>query len=393
MIQALPEAEDTRAHVTDNASTRVRRVLRRWGALAVVALLATALGVVNMTQSRSTEVMHLRNPNPDGAMALAEVLEDRGVRVEMARQLIDLQAVATPDSTLFIPSPADLTFQEWDEIALLPGDLVIAGTPYVATSRFTPAITSSPQGTTSPVQAECSEPDASAASRISPFTGSVTPGADGFDVAFCFPAGFDTYGYAVWEQDGRTIRYIADRTLLMNRQLASDGNAALGFRALGHHAHLVWYQPMGYGEGTKEYGLDILRPLPPSAGPILLLVAGLTALVALWRGRRMGPVVSEALPVVVKPGEAVHGRGRLYHRVGSTGHASAGLRAGTARRLAQRLGLTRAAAPHDLVAAIAAASGRHTDNVGELLYGPPPTTAASLVRLAAELEKLEESVS
>ena len=35
-------------------------------------------------------------------------------------------------------------------------------------------------------------------------------------------------------------------------------------------------------------------------------------LVALWKGRRLGPLVAEQLPVVVRASETVEGRGRLY---------------------------------------------------------------------------------
>lgn len=35
-------------------------------------------------------------------------------------------------------------------------------------------------------------------------------------------------------------------------------------------------------------------------------------LVALWKGRRIGPLVAEELPVVIRASETVEGRGRLY---------------------------------------------------------------------------------
>ena len=56
-----------------------------------------------------------------------------------------------------------------------------------------------------------------------------------------------------------------------------------------------------------------------------LLVVGV--LVALWRGRRFGPVVTEPLPVVVRSAEVVEGHGRLYRRAAGPrpgGRAAAG---------------------------------------------------------------------
>ena len=42
----------------------------------------------------------------------------------------------------------------------------------------------------------------------------------------------------------------------------------------------------------------------------------------LWRGRRLGPLVVEPLPVVVKAVESTQGRGRLYRRVRDRAHAA-----------------------------------------------------------------------
>ena len=73
----------------------------------------------------------------------------------------------------------------------------------------------------------------------------------------------------------------------------------------------------------------------------------------LWRGRRLGPLVVEPLPVVVKAVESTQGRGRLYRRVRDRAHAAEILRAATARRLAARLGCPRGTDAGALVAPVA----------------------------------------
>ncbi len=392
MIQALPEAE-ARSHATDTPGTRIRRFARTWGWLVVVAVLMTAVGVANLSSSRSTQPGHHANPSPTGSMAVSEILQDQGVRVVPATLMRDIPAAATADATLFVPDIGLLTDEEWEVVRASPADLVVVATPYTSPAWLSATVETGTAGTQDPALAECTDPDAQAAARISPFSGGLTPGASGERATFCFPTGNDSYGYAVWEEDGRTIRYLVNSSLLRNENLAEDGNAALVLRALGHHPTLVWYQPATYGSGAVEPLFEPFRILPPVFTPLLFLAAAVVALIGLWRGRRMGPVVTEPLPVVVRPGEAVHGRGRLYHRSGSTGHAAAGLRAGTARRLARRLGLNRNAAPHELVAAISAASGVDPQTVGTLLYGTPPDSSAALVQIAADLKKLEESVS
>src|SRR5690606_35517589 len=99
----------------------------------------------------------------------------------------------------------------------------------------------------------------------------------------------------------------------------------------------------------------------------------LTVVVLLWGGRRLGRVVTEPMPVVVRSAETTLGRGRLYRRARDHAHAAAGLRAGCATRVATRLGVPPSARPEVLVAAVARATGREEAAVGALLYGPPPT--------------------
>ena len=68
------------------------------------------------------------------------------------------------------------------------------------------------------------------------------------------------------------------------------------------------------------------------------------------------------------------------------------LRAGTARRLAHRLGLPRSAGPETLVPAVARAAGWEDIAVASLLYHRSPTTSAELLDLSAALESLEREV-
>jgi hypothetical protein len=125
-----------------------------------------------------------------------------------------------------------------------------------------------------------------------------------------------------------------------------------------------------------------------------LVIVGL--LTALWRGRRMGPVVTEPLPVVVRAAEIVEGQGRLYHRAQARDRAALALRAAALRRLAERFGLPRGASVAEIVTSTVGNSpGSATTyhptsaDVGALLSGPPPDSDASLVRLAVALSDLE----
>lgn len=388
MIQVLPEAATEAAAPTDDVATRARRLTRGWWWVALLVVAVVVVGLLNQRDGTNGVPLHPRNPGPDGAMAAAEVLRDRGVDVVLVDTLPDALAALGADGTLFVADLRHLSPTQLEEIGALGGsvDVVIAGNPYTDLAPLTDAVAASTAGTTTAVAASCADPDALAAARVTSSVGSVTALRDGVEV--CFPTADGAGAFASWGQNGAAWRYLAEPRLMTNELLASDGNAALTFRALGHRPTLVWFLPTEASAGVTDRGTS---PLPPWAGPLGLVAAGVALTLAL-RGRHMGRVVTEPLPVVIKPGEAVRGRGRLYRRSRASAHAAASLRAGTARRLAARLGLSRSADARTVVAAVAASSGREPDAVGALLYGPAPMTNAHLVDLSAALQHLESEV-
>ncbi|HKS00741.1 MAG TPA: hypothetical protein VJS86_03630, partial [Arthrobacter sp.] len=120
-----------------------------------------------------------------------------------------------------------------------------------------------------------------------------------------------------------------------------------------------------------------------------LIVVALVAM--LWRGRRLGPLVFEPLPVVVKSAETAEGRARLYHEAHDVARAADTLRAGTLVRLAAALRIGPAADSVD----VAAAAARHLDSsLPEMLriLQHRPGTEAELVRWAQDLVTLEKEV-
>lgn len=385
MIDVLPEAEAAPARPTDTARDRVLRVVRRWWWVWLLVVAVTAVGLVNASDGTNGIDLHPRNPGPRGAMATTQVLDDQGVDVVTVTTLPDALAALDGPSTLLLANLQFFSEDQLRQLAAVDADVVIAGNPYTPLGPLTDAVATSPSGTADPVTAQCADPDAVAASRVSSSIGAVTALTAGVEV--CFPTGDGAGVYAVWEQAGHTWRYLAEPALLTNEKLAEDGNAALAFRALGRHDRLVWLLPT-----EASAAVESVSPMPPVFTPLAVLAAGLALALALWRGRRLGRVVVEPLPVVVKPGEAVLGRARLYRRAGATGHAGAALRAGTARRLARHLGLPRSAGPDVLVPAVARAAGWDPMGVSQLLYHRNPASNAELLELSAALESLEREV-
>ena len=135
--------------------------------------------------------------------------------------------------------------------------------------------------------------------------------------------------------DGRRVTVIGRSAVLTNEELARQGNAALALRSLGVQRSLVWYLPDPLDAGTGGPTLAELRPRWVAWLTWQLVLAAVLAM--LWRARRLGRLVPEPLPVVVRAAETEEGRARLYRASRARGRAAATLRTATLRRLARRL--------------------------------------------------------
>jgi hypothetical protein len=178
---------------------------------------------------------------------------------------------------------------------------------------------------------------------------------------------------------------------MTNDRLDDRGNAALAMGVLGARPRLVWYLP-SFAEAGASGQESLYHLIPAGVWWAVFQLAIAVVLLAFWRGRRLGPVVPEPLPVVVRAAEVVEGRGRLYRRARARDRAAEELRAGLLARIGPGLGLPRRAGGAETVEAVATRSGRPSADVAALLYGAPPPTDDALVRLADELDRMEREV-
>ncbi|GCE78515.1 DUF4350 domain-containing protein [Cellulomonas biazotea] len=392
----------TTAPVVGDGTTAASRARRRWrrlrAPLVVLVLLALA-GLLAALPTPRTSADPLAPDNPDGggARAAAQILGREGVDVEYVRRHGDAVRLAEEGTTLLVIG-GDLVLEDavLEELVATGADLVLVDAVR-ALSVATDAVTAAgaPFADDGVERtAQCDDPDAQAAGSITA-SGGLQALTD--DAVVCFPGPGDAPGsgaYAVVDGPQR-VTALADSAPLTNDHLATAGNAALVLRMLGRNDRLVWYIPsyddVGAGsEASAGPGLGAL--LPPAVPLVALQLVLVVVAAAVWRGRRLGRVVAEPLPVVVPAAETTRGRGRLYRRSRSYGHAAAALRAGAASRCAQRLGLARSADAHTLVDAVVRATGRPTTEVEALLYGPPPHDDLGLARLAQALDHLESEV-
>ncbi len=378
---AAPAVDDgTRAGRT---RTTLLWVLGVTAALAIIVLLAW-FG----PSAPSDDPFAPDNPEDRGARAAGQILQDQGVQVSYVRTTSAALASVRAEGTLLIVNPHTLRPEQREALADVPGRIVLAGVGRDL-AGLTDRVAFEPGGAPGPHAANCTDPHAQAAGEIVAGAPQLTSRHP--EVQVCFGDDAGTGRYATWSQDGTSWQVLSTPELLTNRTLAEAGNAALVLRSLGQEPHLTWYLP----DPADDYGIAddaVTTTLPLLRPPVLALLAALAAAVMYWRGRRLGPVVREPLPVVVKATETTRGRGRLYRRHGTHAHAGAALRAGTVARLAGPLGLTRWSGQEEVVGAICRATGRPAEHVESLLYGPPPHDDASLTALAQGLQTMESEV-
>ncbi|ALV46044.1 hypothetical protein MB46_11660 [Arthrobacter alpinus] len=410
-----PSTPQTPVFRADQASTsqRVGRVLRKgrfWLICLAVFVVLSILGLILANAgNQSTGTLSITNPAPAGARAAAEVLRQQGVNVTATDSLASTtEAVAANGigtSTVLFYDPHNLLSP--DQAAELSGTVQDAGGSLVAISpapltavRLSPELASA--GTvkaTESVAAGCANLDAAAAGTLdggSPALGALAPVSLPINLykgaQTCFIAGSGTAGQLAFNSTGE-VAALGNPGVVINQNLANQGNAALVFRLLGSKPNLLWYtvSVKDIPVAEKAPSLAELTPdwiFPASSWLLLTAVLGM-----LWKGRRNGPLVTEPLPVIVRASETLTGRARLYQDARAVGTASRTLRRATLTRLARALRLGVTADPAAVVDATAAATGRSQLHVHDLLLGPEPRTEQEMLSMAVALTALEEEVA
>ena len=364
----------------------VRRNRGILGVVVAVLATVTVLSVLAVRSAGHRGALDPENPDPDGAQAVARVLAAQGVDVTVVRRAAELdRAAVDADTTLVVTSSDQLgrtTARRLNERAAAAGTLVLPAP--VATLRraldLPVTVGEDRRGGT-----DCSD------DLLRGLTIEVedSPGyrSDDSAVTLCF-AGLVA---RIDGTDRPTTYAVGGAGLFANGQVTDADNAAAALRLLGGHDRVVWYVPDPRDVRAGDTG-SVADQLPRGLFPGLWLLLAALLATMVWRGRRLGPLVVEPLPVVVKAVESTQGRGRLYHRVRDRSHAAGILRGATRRRLAARLGLPPDAGLDGLAHAVAAATGRDPTTVLDLLDTRPVADDGTLTRLAQDLSALEREV-
>ncbi|MCN9244757.1 DUF4350 domain-containing protein [Streptomyces sp. RY43-2] len=382
-----------------SASPTARQIWTRTrGVLIAVALLLTGALAIALLQSGTRHGrLDPRSADPYGSRAVTALLADRGVSTRVVTTLDQARAAVGPDSTLLIAVPDLLTPHQQTllrEATQDSGGRTILIAPKNSVDTLASGVSADPVTSFDPLLTPGCELLAARRAGTAG-TGGVryhteVPGADR-----CYPSeGRPTLVRLPNASGGDTV-LLGAPDILYNDRLDEQGNASLALQLLGSRTHLVWYLPSlsdtpATGQDRRNF-LDLL----PSGwlwGTLQLFIAA--ALAALWRGRRLGPLVSERLPVAIRASETAEGRARLYRKADARDRAADALRSSTRTRLAPLVGIPVAQA-HASEALLPALSARlHGDgqSLHSLLFGPPPRDDAALITLADQLDALEREV-
>ncbi len=394
MTGAAPASAVQGGTDADQASVRRTGWLRRHRAfVACAAVVAAALVLVlwaQLSPKGDAVPMSVHNAGPDGARAVAQILGRHGVAVHDAGNygaaMAALEAGSSPtlllyDRNGFLDGPRlrSLAASAHRVVVVSPRlqtlDALDAG---IRQAGVVPDA--------SPVlEPGCSLPDPQAAGTVSGESGFLYDGG-----TTCYRPDGSSAGLLAVSSDGQ-LTVVGSTAGFSNGQLASLGHAALAIRTLSPSPDLVWYIPTleDLDTGGSPASLDELAPgWVRFLGPWLALVA--LAAIA-WRGRRLGPLVFEPLPVVVKAAETAEGRARLYQDSRAVDQARDNLRAGTLVRLSGHLRTGPGATADQVIDAAAELLGKPARELRELI-NERPGTEARLVAWSRELDTLEKEV-
>ncbi|MEU7473745.1 DUF4350 domain-containing protein [Streptomyces sp. NPDC044984] len=385
-----------------SASPTARQVWTRARgiALALVLLLAAAVAIAVIRSDARHGELDPRSADPYGSRAVAELLADRGVDTRVVTTLDEATAAAGPETTLLVAVPDLLTAPQQSRLHSATvesgGRTVLVSSGSASVERLAPGVTADPATSfDSTLSPDCDLPAARRAGTAD--LGGIRYTTIHLTADECYPSErlATLLRIPAPSGDGDTV-LLGAPDILLNDRLDEHGNASLALQLLGSRPHLVWYLPsLTDASAASEEDARGFFDLLPSGwlwGTLQLFIAA--ALAALWRARRLGPLVPEKLPVAIRASETVEGRARLYRKANARDRAATALRSTTRTRLAPLVGIpvSQAHTPEALLPALSAHLQGDGQSLHTLLFGPPPGDDAALIQLADHLDALEREV-
>jgi hypothetical protein len=362
----------------------------RWVLLALVVIVGVATLSTYLTAPRPGGQMDPESTSPDGAHALVTILRERGVDVIAAGDIAAVEGAARPDALILVAQTIHLfDDDQLRRLAALPGDRLLVEPVSRTREALAPRIRLDGATALSDTKPDCDLREATRAGEVEFGLSDAYAAIGDVPLTRCYGGALVRY-----TDDGREVTVVSASSFMTNSGLLKEGNAALAMNLAGSHPRVIWYAPQhSEGDGKSGGAASFYDLIPVQVKLIVLQLCLVVGLVAVWKGRRLGPLVAERLPVVVRASETVEGRGRLYRSRRARDRAADALRTAALQRMTPRLGLGHDTAPTAVAQAVAERCGLHPQAVAHTLFGPPPANDPDLVLLAHELDNIERQVA
>ncbi len=374
----------------------IRAASRRslyWIGVAGFLLLIAVIVLATTGSSTGGVRFSPTNAAPAGSKAIAEVLRQRGVDVAVPATLAAATAaLRTPVGTtlLLVDPDSHLDRRQLRSLAALAGHVVLLSPTYSQLAALAPEVKPAGIVGRAALTAGCALPAATAAGTVGGAGSGYRVTAGSAPTSTCFGSGKGVFSVVDIAGSAPRLTVVGTGAVFDNEHVAQRGNAALALGLLGDHPRLVWYLPTI--DDSSISGPSIAELSPAWVGSVAPLVIIVALVAAFWRGRRLGPLVIENLPVVVRASETMEGRARLYQSGAARLRALDSLRIGAISRLATVCGLSRRATVDEIIAASAAITSRNPADIRSLLLTAEPGSDRELVRLSDGLLELERAV-
>lgn len=372
---------------TGEIVTGLRGRTGRWIALALAAMAVLAIVSAWLTAPRWGGRLDPEATSPLGGHALIALLRDRGVEVVVAGTVEDVESAARPDTLVLMAETANTRGEELlKRLAAVPGDHLVVEPTVYSRGILAPEIRLRSGGV------PAGDPDCELREALRAGSVAFDP-ADTYEHAGDVPV-TRCYGGAVvrYTAGERTVTVVGSADFMTNGGLLEGGGAALAMNLAGQRSRLIWYAPQTVqGDITADKAVGEL--IPEQLSWVVVQLCLVVVLLALWQGRRLGPLVAERIPVVVRASETVEGRARLYRSRRARDQAAAALRTAARQRLISRISLGAGASEAAVVAAVAWRCGLDEARAHRILFGPAPATDTELLQLSQALDDIERQVS
>lgn len=380
------------SHTSPTATPRIGEALHqsRWIVGGFVLLVLSSLVFGLLSKPTDTDPLSINNPGPRGAMALAQVLRQRDVPVRNIYTARDAAQLGRKD-LLVVTGMGDLTDKHLGSLTKTPRTNILFLGTFAQANRLEPYVKAVGESTPDGVAPRCKLPAAFEAGPLHGSRGSLR--ALRSPEAACYQVAPGSYAYLQFRRpDGLRISFLADAHTAENREITQGSNAAFLLNLLTRAENVGWIVGSTF-QLSADNAADGADPniMPPAMHRALILFFVALFVLALAKGRRLGRVVSEEMPVVVHGAETIYGRARLYRTHGAIETAARHARAYTARRLGEVLHLPRGISGAQLCERVAELTGVAPPAVHEALLGTPPHTGTELVNLLKNLHSLVEN--